>query len=77
MSHKMWRSAASQAHHLIWAFQMTYSLPVTSMTQYQLEGIQKKARKASLGKMAGFSQNFPKEEVVYGPITTGGLKWWI
>ena len=69
----MWRRDASQAHHLIWAFQMTYSLPVTSMTQYKLEGIQKKARKASLGKMAGFSQNFPKA-VVYGPLTTGGLK---
>ena len=67
------RRDASQAHHLIWAAQMRYSLPVTSMTQYKLEGIQKKARKASLGKMAGFSQNFPKA-VVYGPLTTGGLK---
>jgi hypothetical protein len=51
---------------------MRYSLPVTSMTPSQLEGIQRKGRRASLCKM-GFSQNFPKA-VVYGPITTGGLK---
>ena len=66
------RRDASQAHHLIWAAQMMYSIPVMSMTQTQLEGIQNKERRASLGKM-GFSQNFPKA-VVYGPLTTGGLK---
>ena len=57
---------------MIWAAQMMYSIPVMSMTQTQLEGIQNKERRASLGKM-GFSQNFPKA-VVYGPLTTGGLK---
>jgi hypothetical protein len=43
------------------------------MTESQLEEIQKKAKRASLGKM-DFSQNFPKA-AVYGSIITGGLKW--
>ena len=41
MSHQLQRQDAHQAHRIIWAPQMTYSLPITGMTGKQLEGIQK------------------------------------
>ena len=36
---------------------MSYTLPITGMNAKKLETIQRKARRASLGKM-GFNQNF-------------------
>ena len=72
MSNKMRREGSNQGHQALWATQMTYSLPGTSMSLEELENIQRKARRASLGKL-GFNQNFPKA-VVYGPSATGGLK---
>jgi len=50
---------------------MTYSLPVTSISYKQLEEIQKRARRASLGKM-GYNQQFPLA-VVYDPKSVGAL----
>lgn len=46
---------------------MTYSLPITFMTQEQLENIQKGARRAVLLARMGYN-HFPKKASVYGPI---------
>ena len=51
MSNQVRSMDAHQAHRAIWASQMAYSLPITGMNAKQLETIQRKARRASLGKM--------------------------
>ena len=71
MSNQVRSMDAQQAHRDIWASQMAYSLPITGMNAKQLETIQRKARRASLGKMV-FNQNFP-QVVLHGPSTVGAL----
>ena len=64
MSNKMWRRDANQACRAIWAAQMTYSLPVTSMTSEQLENIEK-SQKSKLGKTG-----------IQSKISGSGGIWW-
>ena len=61
-SHKLGRNdAIIQAHRIIWAAQMIYSMPIKSLSTKQLVNVQKKARQASFGKWPGSTKNTSKQ----------------
>jgi hypothetical protein len=65
------RFEAWTAYRSIYLLSMSYSLPSTSFNRRELDRVQSSPIRAILAAM-GFNRNMPRE-VVFGPISNGGI----